>query len=80
MPDEILEYAVAAKDQPIWIVRLLVASGMAATNGEARRLVSQGGVKIDGRKVTDQDLELQVDGELVIKIGKKRFLKVIPGS
>ena len=80
MPDEILEYAVAAKDQHIWIVRLLVASGMAATNGEARRLVYQGGIKIDGRKVTDQDLELQVDGELVIKIGKKRFLKVIPGS
>ncbi|MCK4271667.1 RNA-binding S4 domain-containing protein, partial [bacterium] len=74
------EFAVSAKDQPIWIVRLLTASGMASSGGQARRLIAGGGVKINGQKVTDDSLELKVEGELVMKIGKKRFLKVVPGS
>jgi tyrosyl-tRNA synthetase len=80
LPDEIPEYAVPAADRPIWIVKLLVASGMAATNGEARRLIAQGGVRIGDEKVTDQDLELEVGGEILLRIGKKRFLKVVPGE
>lgn len=80
LPDEIPEFAVSAKDQPIWIVRLLTASGMASSGGQARRLIAGGGVKINGQKVTDDSLELKVEGELVMKIGKKRFLKVVPGS
>jgi len=80
LPDEIPEVAVPAADRPIWIVKLLVASGMAATNGEARRLIAQGGVRIGDEKITDQDIELEVGGEILIKIGKKRFLKVIPGE
>ncbi|MCK4597691.1 tyrosine--tRNA ligase [bacterium] len=80
LPCEIPEFAVSAKDQPIWIVRLLTASGMASSGGQARRLIAGGGVKINGQKVTDDSLELKVEGELVMKIGKKRFLKVVPGS
>ncbi len=80
LPDEIPEFAVSAKDRPIWIVRLLTASGMVSSGGQARRLIAGGGVKINGQKVTDDSLELKVEGELLIKIGKKRFLKVVPGS
>ncbi len=80
LPDEIPEFAVSAKDQPIWIVRLLTASGMASSGGQARRLIAQGGVKINGQKVIDDSLELKVEGQLLMKIGKKRFLKVVPGS
>ena len=80
LPCEIPEFAVSAKDQPIWIVRLLTASGMVSSGGQARRLIAGGGVKINGQKVTDDSLELKVEGELVMKIGKKRFLKVVPGS
>jgi len=80
LPDEIQEYAVPAGDRPIWIVKLLVASGMAETNGQARRLIAQGGVRIGDEKITDQDLELDINEEILLKIGKKRFLKVIPGD
>jgi tyrosyl-tRNA synthetase len=80
LPDEIPEFAVSAKDQPIWIVRLLTASGMASSGGQARRLIAGGGVKINGQKVADDSLELKVESELLMKIGKKRFLKVVPGS
>ncbi len=80
LPDEIPEYAVPAGERPIWIVKLLVDSGMASTNGQARRLIAQGGVRIGEDRVSDENLELPVEGEILIKIGKKRFLKVIPGD
>ena len=80
LPDEIPEYAVPAGERPIWIVKLLVASGMASTNGQARRLIAQGGVRIGEDKISDEKLELPVEGEILLKIGKKRFLKVIPGD
>jgi tyrosyl-tRNA synthetase len=79
LPDEIPQYIVPSEEQPIWIVKLLVSAGMAETNGQARRLIAQGGVKIGDEKVTDEDLELRIDGEILLKIGKKRFLKVLPG-
>ena len=80
LPDEIPEYAVPAGERPIWIVKLLVASGMVSTNGQARRLIAQGGVRIGEDKISDEKLELPVEGEILLKIGKKRFLKVIPGD
>jgi tyrosyl-tRNA synthetase len=80
LPDEIPEYAVPPGDRPIWIIKLLVASGMASSNGQARRLIAQGGVRVGDEKITDQDLELEVEEEILLKIGKKRFLKIVPGG
>ena len=78
LPDEIPEFNVPADQSPIWIIKLLVDSGMARTNGEARRLIAQGGVRIGDEKITDQDLELEINREILLRIGKKRFLKVVP--
>jgi tyrosyl-tRNA synthetase len=78
LPDEMPEYRLTAADEPIWVVRLMVSAGLAATNGEARRLIAQGGVRIDGRRLDDDSLELRVEREMLIKVGKKRFLKVLP--
>jgi len=80
LPDNIPVFQISAADLPIWIVRLLVASGMASSNGQARRLISQGGVRIDGRRVDDENLELTVDKTLMVKVGKRRFLKVVRKS
>ena len=62
----------------IWVVDLLVSMGLATSNGEARRLISGGGVTIDGEKIMDPDLELapeQVDGK-VLRKGRKTFKRV----
>lgn len=62
----------------VWVVDLLISLGLAASKGEARRLVEGGGVAIDGEKVIDSDLELafeEVDNK-VIRKGKKTFIKV----
>lgn len=67
-------------DGSIGVLTLLVKCGLAASNGEARKLVQGGGVSIDGEKVTDFKQMLTVDdfaSERIIKKGKKTFHKVV---
>jgi tyrosyl-tRNA synthetase len=77
LPDEIPLFQVFAEELPIWIVKLLTASGMASSNGEARRLIAQGGVSIDGQRVTDENLELALDREVILKVGKLRYRRIV---
>jgi tyrosyl-tRNA synthetase len=58
------------------VVKLLVLLGLAESNSEARRLVAQGGVAIDGTKVRDIDAEVSVQDGLVIRVGRRRFARV----
>jgi tyrosyl-tRNA synthetase len=60
----------------IWIVKLLVDYGFAATNGQARRLITQGGVSIDNNKLTDPKQEVDVKTGMILRIGKRRFAKI----
>jgi len=64
-------------DAPVWICRLLTDAGLVKSNGEGRRLIQQGGVKLDGEKLDNADLEVQPSGELVVQAGKRRFAKII---
>ena len=64
---------------PISIVTLLREVGFAASNSEARRLVQQGAVSLDGEKVTDIATEPVIEGESVLKVGKRRVCKVVVG-
>jgi tyrosyl-tRNA synthetase len=62
--------------EPIWICRLLVDLDFAKSGSEARRLIAQGAVRIDGRVVTDVDFYF--DGALhrVIEVGKNRIAQL----
>jgi len=64
-------------DGPVWICRLLGEAGLVESNGEARRLIQQGGVKLNGEKLTDADLEVEAVGELLLQAGKRRFARII---
>ena len=59
------------------------ATGLASSNGEGRRLVQQNGIAVNGEKVTAVDAVINSDffkdGEMVIKKGKKTFLKLVIG-
>ena len=63
------------------IVDLLAVSGLAPSKGEGRRLVQQGGISIDGNKIDDIsyaiDESIFADGKIVVKKGKKVFLKIV---
>ena len=69
------------EDGSIGILTLLVKAGLAPSNGEARRNVQQGGVSVDGEKVTDAKMQItkeQIGGDgIIIKRGKKKFVRII---
>ena len=75
IPDEVPEYTLAAGSR-VWIIRVLLDSNTVESSSQARRLIKQGSVSIDGEKVLDENLELVIDREIVIKVGKRKFLKV----
>ena len=65
-------------DGTIGLLAMMVKAGLASSNGEARRLVQQGGVSINDQKITDPSYTLTADdfaGEIIIKKGKKNFVK-----
>ncbi len=63
----------------IGILNLLVKSGLAPSNGEARRLVQQNGIAVNGEKFTDPKGMVDLSEQVIIKKGKKVFLKVVLG-
>ena len=69
--------AADLQDGGIGILTLMVKAGLCASNGEARRLVQQGGVSVNNEKITDPKAIITLDGETIIKKGKKVFHKVV---
>ncbi len=55
---------------------LLVNLNLAASKGEAKRLIEQGGVKLNGEKISDARAEINLKNEIVVQVGKRKFLKV----
>lgn len=79
LPTEIPEIAIPEEflvDGKIWIVKLLAVLGLVSTNSEARRLISQGGVSINGNRVDDAGIELCPEPGMVVQVGKRRFAKI----
>ena len=79
MPSTALDAALV-KDGAVGLLAAMVAAGLCGSNREARQLVQQGGVLVDGEKVTDPKAVLTVDAlskGVVIKKGKKVYHKVV---
>jgi len=62
---------------PVSINDLLVMVNLCPSKSEARRLIEQGGVSVDDNKITDPKQLVSINGQIIIKKGKKTFLKVI---
>ncbi len=74
IPDEIEEKTVAGAN---WnLAALLTETALAASKGEAKRLIEQGGVKINGEKVSDAKAEIDLNEEILLQVGKRKFLRV----
>ncbi len=78
VPDEIPGFTYTADDgKPgVWIVKLLTASGLVPSSSQGRRLIQQGGIRIDGEQVTNVSLELERGKEYILQVGRRRFLRV----
>ncbi|MCA9839390.1 MAG: tyrosine--tRNA ligase [Trueperaceae bacterium] len=64
------------EDNSIWICKLATLAGLTASNGEARRLIQNRGLKLDGETVTDLQLQVTLDSAIVLQKGKDTFVRV----
>ncbi|HXG38818.1 MAG TPA: tyrosine--tRNA ligase [Bacteroidota bacterium] len=77
LPDEVEEYRLSPENGMQTVVSLMTEARLVPSKSEARRLVEQGGVSIDGERVTDSNAAIPNKKEFVLKVGKRKFLKVI---
>lgn len=74
-PSDMAEVEV---DVPATIVALLRQSGLAQSNNEARRLVEQGGVRLNGERIASTETELDLNEPTILQSGRRRFVRLIP--
>jgi tyrosyl-tRNA synthetase len=84
VPDQMKEIAVPTleareEDGLFWIVKLAVLAGFAASNGEARRLIQNRGLKLNSEAVTDDKLHVNLEQAIVLQKGKNDFVRVSRG-
>lgn len=80
IPEDVKEFALSKemlKDGKLWVVKLLVLTKLASTNSDGRRLIEQGGVKIDGARIEDANLEVKIKNGMVLQSGKRNFVKLV---
>ena len=73
IPDEIPVYELDSEDL---IVNVIFSSGLLNSKGEARRMIKQGAVRLDDKKIDDIQASISPGDEQILKVGKRRFLKV----
>jgi tyrosyl-tRNA synthetase len=77
VPDDAPVVRLPAREE-IWIVDLITLAGFARTNGEARRFIKGGAVRVGGRVVRDERLSLpsrEIEGQ-VLQVGKRRYARL----
>jgi tyrosyl-tRNA synthetase len=77
IPDEVPEITLTLTQETINIAQLLKQSNLVLSTSEALRMIDQGGVKLDGKKVTDKALLLLRPTAIVAQVGKRKFARII---
>ncbi len=73
-PGDMPEYKL---EEPEKLIGIMVKNGMVASNGEGKRMISQGGVRLDKEKVDDIHSTIEPGENMVLKVGKRKFLRII---
>jgi len=76
LPDEIPEVTMSISES-VWLPQLLVDTDLVKSTSEGRRMIKQNAVAVNGEKVGDESTAIDPVGEVLIKVGKRRFCKVI---
>ena len=76
LPDDMPEITVAGTNGQIGIAQLLKQAGLVASTSEALRMIDQGGVKLDGEKISDRALQLRARAVVVAQVGKRKFARI----
>ncbi len=75
LPEEIKEIRI--REKKIWVVDLLVKVGLATSKNEAKRLIIQGSVKINQKRIKDSNMDLLMDREYIVQVGRRKFRRII---
>ena len=78
MPNDIPVVEIAWEGEKIKLVKLMLTSGTVTSSSEARRMIQQGAVEVNEQPIKDIHAEFSSDGEYILRVGKKRFVKVVP--
>ena len=73
IPDDIPEYALSRTET---LISIMVGNSLVSSNGDAKRMIKQGAVKLDDEKISDMSLEISPGSESVLKVGKRKFLRI----
>lgn len=76
IPTDIPMYQLKEGEQKLFLPKLLKDCGLAATASEARRLLQQGAISIDGEKVKQEEIDITLS-EHIVKVGKLKYLKIV---
>lgn len=77
IPDTIDEFVLESTEKEMNIIQILTDTKLATSKSDARRLVEQGGVSIDGNRITDVNQMIPLASNIIMKVGKRRFLKIV---
>ncbi len=77
IPTDIPEFTFTENEMDI--LSLLSETELCTSGGEARRMIKQGAVSLDGNKIASKDEIIKLEGEMILKVGKRRFAKLIKG-
>ncbi len=79
LPEEIPEPKLKVPENPVWLPRLLKEAGLVKSTSEGRRQIKGGGVRINGEKVLNENLKVDIlSKELILQVGKRRFARIKP--
>ena len=76
MPEEMAETTLTAVDGGLSIAQVLKQAGLTVSTSDALRMVEQGGVRLNGEKISDKGLVLKVGETMVLQVGKRKFARV----
>ncbi len=77
MPEDMPTHELVS---PQNVVDLLAEAGLVRSKSDGRRMVQQGAVRLDGEKVTDIETTIEVTGEAILQVGKRRFVRLLRGG
>lgn len=76
IPDDMPEVSVEVGEKGMMIANIIKQAGLTESTSEANRMIQQGGVRIDGEKILDKNLQLNANATFILQVGKRKFAKV----
>lgn len=75
IPDDVEEIKIPGGTYNL--AELILQTGLAPSKKEAKRLIEQGGVRLNGEKVSNTGVEVELKGKILLQVGKRKFLKIV---